>query len=352
MQSLEGNYTRDAIQQRGDAETTEDDPDEYRLDDISMLVPIDNPHRATPVAKSDVFAAAKLKVNITKPSFQDNLRDDAELQGYEDDLAEALGQYSDAKAKGKQREILDEGKTTPLSSPDTARQKSTRQQRKRKDGGSAEKSQDHTTSRPPKQRRTSAHHQPTVPFQGYDLAALLVSYLENHSDPKYDEVAALENIEQELSALGQQVTVRRSRQKNKLIAAFFNIAFPAWLAWREEIVTAKRSHATALSEEPASHHHQVVIERSRLATQLRQAHEAFVDARSSGMRPEEVVFQAVLLLGDEDGGSATARALRKGFQSLEDELVALADALMESGGRQFVLSDFEVVAGLEGLRAR
>ena len=70
------------------------------------------------------------------------------------------------------------------------------------------------------------------------------------------------------------------------------------------------------------------------------------------MRPEEVVFQAVLLLGDEDGGSATARALRKGFQSLEDELVALADALMESGGRQFVLSDFEVVAGLEGLRAR
>ena len=99
MQSLEGNYTRDAIQQRGDAEATEDDPGEYRLDDISMLVPIDNPHRATPVAKSDVFASAKLKVNITKPGFQNNLRDDAELQGYEDDLAEALGQYSDAKGE-------------------------------------------------------------------------------------------------------------------------------------------------------------------------------------------------------------------------------------------------------------
>jgi hypothetical protein len=112
----------------------------------------------------------------------------------------------------------------------------------------------------------------------------------------------------------------------------------------------KRNYAAMQSAEPPSHRHQVVIERSRLATQLRHAHEAFVTARSKGLRPEEVIFQAVLLLVDEDGFSETARALRKGFQGLEEELVALADTLMESGGRQFVLSDFEAVESLEGLK--
>ena len=346
MQSLKGNHETDTIQRSNDVDTTEDDPAEYRLDNMSTLVTVDNTEGATSLAKPDVFASAKSRVNINKPSSQNNLRDDAELRGYEHDLAEALAQYSGAK--GKQRRTLDDSKTTPASSPENARQKSIRQQRKRKrkDGGGAEKSQD----QPVKQRRT-AHHQP-VPSGGYDLMALLVSYLENHSDPAFDELVALENIEQELSALGQQVTILRSRQKNRLIAAFFTVAFPAWLAWREEIVSAKRSYAAMQSGESSSHHHQVVIERSRLATQLRRAHEAFATARSNGMRPEEVVFQAVLLLADEDGGSDTARALRKGFRSLEEELVALADGLMESGGRQFVLSDFEAVDRLEGLGAR
>ena len=343
MQSLKGNHETDTIQRSNDVDTTEDDPAEYRLDNMSTLVTVDNTEGATSLAKPDVFASARSRVNITKPSSQNNLRDDAELRGYEHDLAEALAQYSGAK--GKQRKTLDDSKTTPASSPDTVRQKSTRQQRKRKEGGGTEKSQD----QPVKQRRT-AHHQP-VPSGGYDLIALLISYLENHSDPAFDELVALENIEQELSALGQQVTILGSRQKNRLIAAFFTVAFPAWLAWREEIVTAKRSYAAMRSGESSSHHHQVVIERSRLATQLRRAHEAFATARSNGMRPEEVVFQAVLLLVDEDGGSDTARALRKGFRSLEEELVALADGLMESGGRQFVLSDFEAVDRLEGLRA-
>jgi hypothetical protein len=346
MQSPEGNYERDTMQQSGDTETTEDDPDEYRLDDMSMLVTTDNTEGATSLAKSDVFASAKSKVNITKPSTQNNLRDDAELQGYEHDLAEALSQYSGAK--GKQRKILDDNKTTPASSPDTARQKPTRQQRKRKEGGGTEKSQDQTIPRPVKQRRTA--HRQLVPSQGYDLMALLVSYMENHSDPAFDELAALEHIERELSVLGQQVPILRSRQRNKLIAAFSTVAFPAWLAWREDIVTVKRNYAAMQSAEPPSHRHQVVIERSRLATQLRHAHEAFVTARSKGLRPEEVIFQAVLLLVDEDGFSETARALRKGFQGLEEELVALADTLMESGGRQFVLSDFEAVESLEGLK--
>lgn len=346
MQSMEGNLGRDTIQRSDDAEVREDDLDEYRLDDVSMLVTIDNTEGATSLAKSDVFASAKSKVNITKPSFQSNLRDDAELKGYEDDLAEALSQYSGAK--GKQPKTLHD-KATPVSSPDTALQKSTRQQRKRKDGGT-KKSQEKPASRPIKQRRT-AHH-PPVPPQGHDLAALLVSYLENHSDPKYDELAALDNMDQELSALGRHTPILRSRQRDKLIAAFFTVAFPAWLAWREAIATAKRTHAAMLSAEPAPHRYQVVIERSRLATQLRRAHEAFVGASAQERRPEEVVFQAVLLLVDEDGGSATARALREGFESLEEELIALADRLMESGGRQFVLRDFADVSSLEGLRAR
>jgi hypothetical protein len=347
MESLKGNYKEATIQQSGDTETPEDDPDEYRLDDMSMLVTIDNTGRATSLAKSDVFASAKSKVNITKPRFQNNLRNDAELQGYEHDLAEALSRYSGAK--GKQRKMPDDSKTTPVSSPDTAHQKPTRKQRKRKEGGGGnEKSQDQTVSRPPKQRRT-AHHQ-LVPSQGYDLMALLVSYLENHSDPAFDELAALEHLEQELSVLGQQVPVLRSRQRNKLIAAFFTVAFPAWLAWREDIVTVKSNYVAMQSAEPPSHRHQVIIERSRLATQLRHAHEAFVEARSKELRPEEVIFQAVLLLVDEDGSSETARALRKGFQGLEEELVALADTLMESGGRQFVLSDFEAVESLKGLK--
>ncbi|OSS54011.1 hypothetical protein B5807_00428 [Epicoccum nigrum] len=273
---------------------------------------------------------------------QDNLLDDAELQRYEDDLVEALRQYTGAK--GKQRKTLEDSKTTPVSSPDTTRQKSTRQQRKRKDGGT-EKSPEQTASRPPKQRRIAP--QP-VPSQGHDLAALLISYLENHRDPKYDELAALEIIAQELSALGQHAPILRSR----LIAAFFTVCFPAWLTWREEIVTAKRAHAAAQSAEPHPNRPQVVIELSRLATQLRRVHEAFVDAGFKGLRPEEVVFQAVLLLVDEDGFSVTAKALRKGFKSLEDELIALADRLLESGGKQFVLRDFPAVSNLEGLKAR
>lgn len=202
--------------------------------------------------------------------------------------------------------------------------------------------------RPPKQRRTT---QTPVAFPGHDLCTLFLSYLETHTDRTFNELGALSHLSTELSLLRTYFEVHNqtlpSAYASPLAAAFLTTCFPAWLRYRTEFVTVKRQLADMHDAQPQLHHHLAVQQRSRLATQLRLAREAFVAAGYRGLRAEQVIVSAVEgvmgLWGQE------VRGLRKALRDMEDELGELGEELMRIGGRRWVMGEFLAVGSLEGM---
>ncbi|KAF3002039.1 hypothetical protein E8E13_008845 [Curvularia kusanoi] len=315
---------------------------EYESDNVPVF---DQNESAALLLDSDTFDITNSDPDIPEPRVQKGLLDHETPREPGADPLEAP--EAESATKRKQRPPSSKSESLFASNSAILPQRASRQQRKRKTIDS-ENLEAQNASRPSKQPRNDHEH---VPHPGHDLSALFVSYLENHGDPGFNEAVALDNLAKELLVLKQHVPVFHSKRKTKLTKAFLTVSFPAWLSYREDIVAIKRMYVATQTTEETSHRHRVVLERSRLATQLRQAHETFMDAGSAGMRPEEVVFRVTMLLMDEDGESEAAAAMRDGFESLEEELITLCDDLMKSGGAKWILGDFPPVSSLEGMKS-
>ncbi|KZM28401.1 uncharacterized protein EKO05_0004868 [Ascochyta rabiei] len=198
-------------------------------------------------------------------------------------------------------------------------------------------------------RHKKVHHTTIDMSDGSALSTLFMSYIELYSDPEFDELAALKNLAAKLSVLERYSTRFHTRKGVDFATAFFVVAFPAWLMYRSGIVKAKRSLAVMQSPEQTPHHHIAVMERSRLATELRQAHETFIRAGHDGFRPEQVIYRAFITLQNEHANSLTAENIRRGFKGMEDELKSLGDGLMNEGGK-WIVGDFASVSNLRGLQ--
>ena len=184
----------------------------------------------------------------------------------------------------------------------------------------------------PKKRKRDQHCT-TVATDGAELSTLFKRYLELYDDPQFDELTALNNLAREASLLERCTTVLHTRKGVKFATAFFVDSFPAWLVYRSEIVNAKRKYSGMKFSEKKAHHQLYLVERSRLAAKLRQAHESFMKAGHEDLRPEQVILQAFIIFEDVPRGHQVAEAMRKGFRGMEDELRLLGDQLMNEGGR-------------------
>ncbi|KAF2633716.1 hypothetical protein BU25DRAFT_405586 [Macroventuria anomochaeta] len=338
-----GASNMDKVLQLGIAEVPEDMLSMYQLENSYTLhAPEESSGSVSPTALGG--SASTIKDNtITSPILADSMFAGLILEECELNLFEALGQFF-AEERGQQNEQDDSG-TLLAAEPDPATGKPSRRRRKRKDSGITEP-EDQNVIRPLKQRRTDQHRTTST---RHDFSALFMSYLENYTDPEFDELAALKNLAHELSVLEDYASNFHTEKGIEFATAFFVASFPAWLLYRQDIVNVKRKYASIQSSEEVSHRHLAVLERSRLATQLRQAHEKFMDAGHAGLRPEQVICRAMTTLQNEHGHSQTAEDIRMGFQGMEHEVKTLGNQLMKDGAK-WILGDFVSVASLNGLQ--
>ncbi|KAF9697219.1 hypothetical protein EKO04_004854 [Ascochyta lentis] len=257
---------------------------------------------------------------------------DRTLKDCERDLLEAMGQFFEAEGNQRNQDAVSE--VSKLRQKRVANSFA----------NTAQQSYDQTSK-----KRKTTHHSMIDMSDGNELSTLFMSYLELYNDPKFDELAALKNLAGKLSILEQYSTNFHTRKGIDFATAFFVVTFPAWLMYRNDIVKAKRKLVSMQSPEQTSHHHVAVIERSRLATELRQAHDRFMRAGHDGLRSEQVIHRAFITLQNQHGNSQTAEDIRRGFKGMEDELKKLGDELMNEGGK-WILSDFASVTNLKGLQ--
>lgn len=331
------------VPQLGDAEVPQEMLSEFQLDSIYMF---DAPEGSSSPAShtgSDGSASTTVDDTIAGPTLGDDMFTDPNLEDYERDLFEVFGQYL-AEKRGQQNEHHD-SETLRAAEQDPAPKTSSRRRRKRKDSVTAEPAQQ-DVFRPLKQRRTDQYR---TTSRGHNFSTLFMSYLENYTDPAFDELAALKKLARELVLLEDYATSFRTKNGIEFATAFFVVSFPAWLLYRQEIVDAKRKFASLCSSEQDLHRHVAVVERSRLATRLRQAHDKFMGAGHAGLRPEQVIYRALITLQNERGHSQAAEDVRTGFQSMEHELKMLGDQLIKDGAK-WILGDSVSVASLKGMR--
>lgn len=268
-----------------------------------------------------------------------NMFTDPKLQESESQLLEAIGDMF-ADAKTDQQDTA----TSTATEPDSNTRRLPRRQQKRKDSSIATPEQSEPT-RPHKQRRIADR---TV-SKPDDFTALFMSYLENFAEPQFNELAGLEAIEKELPNVRNYANGLDAKMRARLSPIVFNITLPAWLAYRREIVEAKRKVAAMPPVAQAPSRQVAIMERNRLATQLRMAHETFVVAGYDDLRPEQIIYRAMVTLMKEHGNSQTAEAIRRRLKDMEDEFTGLGDQLM-SGGMKYVLANTPSVATLKDLQ--
>lgn len=200
---------------------------------------------------------------------------------------------------------------------------------------------------PLKQRRTT---QPPTASPGHDLCALFLSYLETYTNPSFDELPALSRLTTELSLLQTQAETRilPSAYASPLASAFLTTCFPAWLRYRTEIVTVRRQLADMHDAQSRLHHHVAVQQRSRFATQLRLAREAFMAACYGELRAEQVIVRAVEGAMGAWGQDVSGQ-VRMAFLGMEEELGELGDELIGVGGRRWVMGKFPAMGSLDGV---
>jgi hypothetical protein len=264
---------------------------------------------------------------------------DPKLQESESQLLEAIGDmFADAKTDQQDRA------TSNAVEPDSNTRRLPRRQQKRKDSSIATPEQPET-ARPHKQRRIVDR---TV-SKPDDFTALFMSYLENFAEPQFNELAGLEAIEKELPNVRNYANGLDAKLRARLSPTVFNFTLPAWLAYRREIAEAKCKVAAMPPVAQAPSRQVAIMERNRLATQLRMAHETFVDAGFDDLRPEQIIYRAMITLMKEHGNSQTAEGIRRGLKDMEDEVAGLGDQLM-SGGMKYVLGEAASVATLKDLQ--
>lgn len=281
---------------------------------------------------------------LTSPASPDS---EPSLEEYESDLLHALGHFFAEQNEQRNKRLNKPVGTRDQATPEPEsiiKKQLTKRRRKRKDSTTGIEQQE--AFRPLKQRRRDQHR---TTSKGHNFTALFMSYLEMYHDPKFDELTALKNLAHELSILQDHAADFPAQKGIEFATAFFVVCFPAWLLCRQEIVNVKRSFAAMQPLEQAQSRQVALQERSRLATHLRQVHETFMRAGHAGMRPEQVILKAMIMLMNEHGHSWTAENVRRGFKGMENELKRLADQLM-SGGARFVLGDHTSVVLLRNLR--
>lgn len=264
---------------------------------------------------------------------------DPTLQEHETHLLEAIGQMF-AEEKMEQ---LDNETTNAAESKSTTRKPSRRRQ-KRKDSSVATPEQPDIV-RPHKQRRFDR----TRP-KGYDFSALFMSYLENFAEPNFNELAGLESITNELSIIRDYANGLDTKKVARLSTTAFVVTFSAWLSYRREIVEVKRKIAAMQPPEESLNRQVAIMERNRLATHLRKTYETFMGAGHDDLRPEQVIYRAMITLMNEHGDSKAAEDIRRGFMRMEDEFTGLGDQLIKVGGAQYVMGNFASVILLKDLQ--
>jgi hypothetical protein len=182
---------------------------------------------------------------------------------------------------------------------------------------------------------------------GADLSALFMTYLELYDNPKFDELNALQNLARETSLLEPYAMILLSGLGRRIATNFFVTCFPTWIAYRREIVEAKRKHASTQSSEQTLHHHVAVMERSRYATRLRRARERFMDTGHDDLRPEVIIYQVFVLLQNSHNVLEIRDKVWTAFKGMEEELTRLGDQLMTGGGA-WILGGFDSVSSVPG----
>ncbi|KAJ4993034.1 hypothetical protein SVAN01_01386 [Stagonosporopsis vannaccii] len=208
--------------------------------------------------------------------------------------------------------------TNSSSTRDSIFRKSPRRRLKRKDSGITILTEQ-TLIRPLQQHGTTPHPS-TAPE--YDLCTLFLNYLENCIDPAFNELPALERLTHELSLLQIQ-----TRTLTRQLTAMYE----------------PRQH-------PQLHHHLVVQQRLRLATQLRLAREAFMAAGHGGLRAEQVIVKVVEPVMGRWWQGEVKTVLRRAFRGMEEEVGELGDRVMRGGGKKWVMGEFAAVDSLDGMK--
>lgn len=345
MNKQNAGYRRRTALKGKTAEVSGGDHSEYQLDSMSMFDATGSIPGQTSYPKSKDLQSKEANFSITKRSLRSQWKEedlyDLSKAGIED------GGQRSATTRNAGGSNNEKNKTHVTSGRQMAFIEPAKKQEKRKDSG-IEETMHEAINRPVKQRRID---QEGFMSRSHDLHALFMTYLENHSDPEYDELVALTTLTRELSALKEYPRDLVAEVGTKFAAAFFTVSFPAWLSFRKEIVEVKRKYETVQSTAGTSHRHRVVLERSRLAARLRQAHETFMDAGFVKLRPEEIIVQAMPLLMEKHEDSQGAEMIWQGFVSMEEELMTLSDRLMGSGGTKWVMGGFPPISVLKGLQS-
>ncbi|KAH6616727.1 hypothetical protein C7974DRAFT_416843 [Boeremia exigua] len=339
MHNTDATNTDPGFQLEGE-EITGDTPGEFQRDRVHTFdVSEEHPGPASRHGLDDLAVDDA----ITKPNHTGSVSVDPALGEYEQGKLGELGHNL--------AEVNDQDSSTLLGDKaEVSPKKPSRYQHKRKDDSSAETEQ-HEILRPLKQHRT---YQSYTNTKGHELGALFTSYLCNYHDLAFDEVVALKHLKHGLSLLDDDAISSPTQRSIELATAFLVLSFPAWLEYRREVVSVKRSYAAMQPPQnsPQQHRHLALLERSRLVTQLRQAHERLLEAGYDGLRPEQVIFQTMKMFLNVQNDSQMAQDIRDGFLSLEAELMKLGDQLMKDGGAKWVMGGSSSVSSLEGLRSQ
>ncbi|KAF1932905.1 uncharacterized protein M421DRAFT_252122 [Didymella exigua CBS 183.55] len=267
------------------------------------------------------------------PESAGDMFSDLTLRDHETRLLKAVGNlFADVKS-GQQ----DNGTATITRRP-------SKRQQKRKDSSIATPEQPDAT-RPNKQRRVGRTL--TKPD---DFTALFMSYLSNFADPEFDELAGLASIEKELPIVKDYASGLDTKQRARLSSTVLAVTLPAWLAYRSVIVESKRKIAAMPPLAEAPSRQVAIMERNRLATLLRKTHKTFVKAGHDDLRPEQVIYHALMMLMNEHGNSQIAEDIRGGFKRMEDEFTSLGDQLMKDGGAKYVMGGAASVAVLKEMQ--
>lgn len=289
--------------------------------------------------ESNVSTPTNQSLKLTTKSAKDMVSD-LTLRGRKTQLVEA----ADRSLEEKQIRQQGERRISAAESESNMRRPARRQQ-KRKDSSIATPEQSDAT-RPHKQRRVDRKIS-----KPDDFTALFTSYLRNFVDPKFDELAGLTSIEGELPNVKHYASGLDAKQRVRLSNTVFTVTFPAWLAYRREIVESKRKMAAMPPLAQAPSRQVAIMERNRLATHLRKTHETFLEAGCDDLRAEQVIYRAVITLLKEHGNSHEAEDIRRGFARMEEELTMLGDQLMKDGGAKYVMGGAASVAVLKDMHS-
>jgi hypothetical protein len=159
---------------------------------------------------------------------------------------------------------------------------------------------------------------------GETLTTALLGYLTNDDLSTALERSLLDPIEAELTRISPDLPTL-------LGAASFSSAFPivftAWIAYRRTILSVRQRQPMLLDTKLNAN--KIKIQRSRLLTELRIAHDIFAATEDdSGLAPQSIICMAFKGLQDSKKKAEQIRwEIRVGFEKMDRKLLELRDEL-------------------------